>query len=421
MRGRARLPPSKSLTQRAYALALLTAEPVVVKDPLDADDPRLFLGALEALGCSIERLADSVEIRRGELSPRAARLDCGSSGTLLRFLTALVATLPGEWRLDGSERLHARPIGPLVAALRQLGVTIDCLERDGFAPLVVHGGTLCGGRIALDAGESSQYVSALLLAGQRAAGAIEIELTDLVSAPYLELTIDLLVAHGGSVERHGALALSIEPRELRGGTIAIEPDLSAAAYPAAAAALTAGEVLLEGVSLASRQGDRRLLALLAEMGARVVEEADGVRVAGGPLRALTVDASDIPDQVPTLAALAPFAHGTTRISRVAHLRLKESNRLEAMATELRRAGAEVELLSDGLVIPGLWAEREPPSNPVEIDPHDDHRIAMAMALVGLRRPELSIRDPQVVAKSWPSFWAELAEWTGAVPFVEPAR
>jgi 3-phosphoshikimate 1-carboxyvinyltransferase len=273
--------------------------------------------------------------------------------------------------------------------------------------LRVHGGTLAGGRVRLDAGESSQYLSALLLAGQRAGGPIEIEVARLTSAPYVELTIDAIADFGGVVEQTEPGLWIARPSELRGGTIEIEPDLSAAAYPAAAAALTGGDVLLEGVSLASRQGDRRLLELLATMGARVEQEPAGVRVRGERLMGLDDDLSDIPDQVPTLAALAPFACGTTRIRNVAHLRLKESDRLAAMASELRRAGAEVEELADGLVVPGVWAEREPPSSPVEIDPHGDHRIAMAMALVGLRRPNLALRDPRVVAKSWPGFWAAM--------------
>ena len=412
-RGVARPPSSKSLTHRAYAIALLAGERVEVERPLDADDTRLFLATLEALGFTVERGWDRVAISRPPRVARRAELDCGNAGTLFRFLAALASTLPGEWRVDGTPRLRERPIGPLVGALRALGVVVDCPGEEGHAPLVVHGGTLAGGRVALDAGESSQYLSALLLAGQRAAGPIEIEVERLVSAPYVALTVDLLRAHGGVVEQPAPGLWRTRPSALRGGTIAIEPDLSAAAYPAAAAALTGGDILLEGVSLASKQGDRRLLDLLARMGAAVVQETGGVRVSARALRAIDDDLSDIPDQVPTVAALAPFARGTTQIRNVAHLRVKESDRLAAMASELRRAGAEVEELADGLVIPGLWCDREPPSSPVTIDPHGDHRIAMAMALVGLRRLNLSIADPQVVAKSWPEFWSELERWTAA--------
>ena len=413
VRGVARLPSSKSLTHRALAIALLAAEPVVVERPLVADDSELFLEALERFGCSVERAPGGVTVSRRHALPSGGEIFCGNAGTFFRFAVALAATLPGRWRIDGTPRLRQRPVGPLVAALRALGARIDCESRDGYAPLVVVGGELRGGRIRLDAGESSQYLSALLLAGQCAAGPLEIEVTALASAPYVDLTIDLLRAQGGSVERLEPTRYRTQPSRLRGGVIVVEPDLSAAAYPAAAAALAGGALLLEGVVLDSKQGDRRLLELLGRMGAALSTEERGLRVTHGDLLAIDDDLADIPDQVPTLAALAPFARGTTRLRNVAHLRLKESDRLAAMTSELRRAGAEVEELADGLVIPGVWAASAPPTAAVVIDPHDDHRIAMAMALVGLRRPNLSIRHPQVVAKSWPGFWSELASWLGA--------
>jgi 3-phosphoshikimate 1-carboxyvinyltransferase len=414
-RGTARLPPSKSLTHRAYAVALLSAHPVTIEGPLDAEDTRLFVEALEGLGYGVEAGAAAVTVRPPTRPPDRADLFCGNAGTLLRFLVALVSTLPGRWTLDGTARLRERPIGPLVAALAELGVRFEWRGAAGHAPLVVHGGRLPGGRVRLDAGESSQYLSALLLAGQRASAELEIEVPRLVSSPYVDLTADLIARQGGRVERRRDGVWVTSPGELRGGTIVIEPDLSAAAYPAAAAALTGGDLLLEGVGLDSKQGDVRFLRLLTEMGAEVAAEAGGVRVRGRGLAAVDADLSELPDQVPTLAALAPFARGTTRISNVAHLRLKESDRLAAMSAELTRAGASVEELPDGLVLRGLWADSAPAAEPVRVDPHDDHRIAMSMALVGLRRPNLAVCDPHVVAKSWPGFWRELASWLGETP------
>lgn len=411
--GRARVPGSKSLTHRAYAVALLARRPVTLVRPLDAEDTRLFERALVTLGFAVRRGEDRIDV-----APTGRRVDrgeirCGNAGTLFRFLVALLATVPGEWTIDGTPRLRERPVGPLVDALIPLGVEIDWLEESGHAPLRLHGGSLAGGCTALDAGESSQYLSAILLAGQRAAAPIEIEVERLVSAPYVELTIDLILAQGGVVERPEAGVFRTEPSALAGGEIEIEPDLSAAAYPAAAAALAGGALEIEGVRLASRQADRRFLELLTRMGARLEPTTAGVRVTRGELVAVTADLSDFPDQVPTLAALAPFARGTTRIENVAHLRIKESDRLAAMAAELRGAGAEVEELADGLVIPGVWADAPPSDDPVVVDPHDDHRIAMAMALVALRRPNLSIANPQCVAKSYPLFWRDLAHWLGA--------
>ncbi len=419
-RGLVELPSSKSLTHRAYALALLADGPLRVEQPLDAEDTRLFLAALERMGCQVARGAAAVTLSgprtRTSRTPAAdgTRLEFGNAGTPFRFSVALAALLPGRWQLDGTPRLRERPIEPLVEALRGLGVRIDWLGEPGRAPLEVHGGRLPGGAVRLEAGESSQYLSALLLAGQAAEAPIAIEVPSLVSAPYVELTVDLLARLGGRVERPAPDRWRTVPGPIAGGALAVEPDLSAAAYPAAAAALTGGDVLLRRVPSTSLQGDRRMLDLLVQMGAEVRPAADGIRVRGsGSLIALTADLSDIPDQVPTLAALAPFARGTTRIVNVAHLRLKESDRLAAMASELARVGVPVAELPDGLVIEGIWADVAPSSEPVVVDPHGDHRIAMAMALVGMRRPGLAVADPGCVAKSWPGFWQTFTAWSGS--------
>lgn len=415
--GRLRPPSSKSLTHRALALALLARERTVVRRPLRAEDTELFLAALATLGCRCEPLGagvdDGVEILPPAAIPSAAELFCGNAGTMFRFLVAIAATLPGRWRIDGVARLQERPIRPLTEALQRLGVVIDFAGQEGHAPLVVHGGRLRGGRVRLDASASSQYLSALLLAGQRAESPLEIEVPELASAPYVGLTLDMIERFGGRVEAVSAQRWIAHPSALRGTEVEIEADFSAAAYPAAAAALTGGRVFIDGAVQSSRQGDRRLFDLLTEMGAKVAWEDGGATVEGGPgLRAIDADLGDIPDQVPTLAALAPFAHGTTRIRNVAHLRVKESDRLAAMTSELRRAGAAVEELADGLVIAGVWAGREAPSLPALVDPHGDHRIAMAMALVGLRRPNLRIADPGCVGKSYPDFWRDLARLLG---------
>jgi len=396
--GAIRPPSSKSLTHRACAIALLARERFEIVDPLRAEDTELFFAALETLGFEVARGAERVTIEPGA-APRAGRIECGNAGTLFRFLTALTTTVPGRWELDGTPRLRERPVGPLVEALRALGASVECPRAEGFAPLTVEGGTLSGGAIALDAGASSQYLSALLLAGQGARGPIEIEVRELVSAPYVDLTVDLLREFGGVVERRGRPGFRTGPSRLRGGSYRVEADLSAAAYPAAAAALSGGEVVLESVSLASRQGDARLFALLGAMGAKVEERDGGVRIRGGALRALDVDAADIPDQVPTLAALAPFALGTTRITNVAHLRIKESDRLAAMAEELRRSGAQAEELPDGLVVPGRWAASEPPTRyrPARRPPDRDGDGARRSAAAGARGAR-SRRGREVVAR-----------------------
>ncbi len=408
-RGSVRPPSSKSLTHRALALALLARKPTVIARPLQAEDTDLFLAALEELGFLCERDERRVTVTPPDTPPKEARIFCGNAGTMFRFLVAIAATLPGRWHIDGVPRLRERPVSPLTETLQRLGVVIDFEAERGHAPLVVHGGRLPGGRVRLDASGSSQFLSALLLAGQRAESALEVEVPSLASAPYVGLTLDMIERFGGRVELAGGNRWIAHPSDLGATEVEIEADFSAAAYPAAAAALTGGAVRIEAVCADSRQGDRRFFDLLQAMGALVRWSDGGATVARhGELAALDADLSDIPDQVPTLAALAPFARGTTRIRNVAQLRLKESDRLAAMTCELRRAGAEVEELADGLVIPGIWAEGAPAEVPVVVDPHADHRIAMAMALVGLRRPELSVADPGCVAKSYPGFWRDLA-------------
>ncbi len=411
--GRVRPPSSKSLTHRALALALLSRQATILRRPLAAEDTELFLAALAALGWRCERAVDSVELRPPAAIPATAELFCGNAGTMFRFLVAIAATLPGRFQIDGVARLRERPIRPLTDALQRLGVGIDFAGEPGHAPLVVHGGRLPGGRVELDASASSQYLSALLLAGQRAEGPVEIAVPELASAPYVDLTLEMIERFGGRVEALGARRWIAHPSALAAAEVAIEADFSAAAYPAAAALLAGGTVRIDGVAPTSRQGDRRLFDLLAAMGAEVGWGDGAASVRGGSgLVAIDADLGDIPDQVPTLAALAPFARGTTRIRNVAHLRVKESDRLAAMTSELRKAGAAVEELADGLVIAGVWAEREPPATAVAIDPHGDHRIAMAMALVGLRRPNLRIADPTCVGKSYPDFWRDLARLAG---------
>ncbi len=408
--GRLRVPSSKSVTHRCCNLALLARAPLELGRPLLAEDTRLFLEALRSCGFRVEEGVDGVRLEPGA-APGAAevKIFCGNAGTLLRFLVATLTAIPGRFLLDGTPRLRERPVGPLVAALRRLGARLEHVGREGFVPLRIEGGSLGGGTTSIDAGESSQYLSALLMAALAAPAEVIVEVGALTSHPYVEVTRAAATAFGGRIEAEGAV-YRVTPGLRPPARIEVEGDFSAACYPAAAAALTGGEVQLDGLRAASPQGDRRLLELLVEMGATVSWEGDRLTVRGRPggeLKAVDADLSDIPDQVPTLAALAPFARGTTYIRNVAHLRIKESDRLAAMAGELRRIGAEVEEGADFLVIPGVWSSRTPPADPVEIDSHGDHRIAMSLALVGLRRPGVRVAAPEVVGKSYPNFWKDL--------------
>lgn len=405
--GTLRVPPSKSLTHRYFNLAFLTRSPLVVEDPLVAEDSHLFLEALRRSGFRVEVAAEAVTLVPGPLPAGEIELFCGNAGTMFRLLTAAAAVAPGTWRLDGTARLRERPVGPLLAGLRPLGAEIECLEREGYPPLRIAGGTLRGGSTRLDAGESSQYLSALLMAALAAPAEVEIEVTALTSRPYVDVTLALLAQLGAQVAVEGNL-YRVTPGLHLPARLKVEGDFSAACYPAAAAALTGGTVRLRGLSADSPQGDRGFLDLLQAMGARVAWHGGEVKVSGGELVAVEADLSAMPDQVPTLAALAPFARGTTRITNVPHLRIKESDRLGAMATELRRLGLEVEEGSDWLTIPGAWADRQPPSEPAVCEVYNDHRIAMSLALVGLRRPGVRISQPEAVGKSYPGFWNDLS-------------
>jgi len=419
VRGRLRVPPSKSVSHRQLALALLARAPVEVRNLLRAEDIELFLAALRTMGWTVEERRDQgVDVTRlspGD-PPSEATLLCGNAGTLMRFLVALVATVPGTWTLDGTPRLRERPVGPLVTALGALGVEVRWGGVEGYPPLTVAGGTLRGGETTIDAGESSQYLSALLLAALAAREPTLVRVVALTSAPYVDVTLQLIARWGGRVAASSGGFVVTPGLHAPLVEVDVEGDYSAAAYPAAAAALTDGEVTLRGLRRQSAQGDRVWLDVLHRMGAEVSWTGDELRVAGvGTLTGVDVDMASMPDQVPTLAALAPFARGTTTIRNVPHLRIKESDRLAAMARELRRAGAEVEELADGLVIPGIWSDvssRDLPREPVTVDAHGDHRIAMSMALVGLRRPGLWIAHPKVVAKSYPRFWEHLSALCG---------
>lgn len=404
--GSLRPPPSKSLTQRYFALALLARSPSEIHRPLLAEDTEAFLAGLEGLGCGVERRRSGVRLTPLD-GPGEARVDCGAGGTMLRFLTAAACVVPGVWRLDGTDRLRRRPLAPLIAALRGLGGRVECLGEEGHAPLRVRGDGLDGGRVDLDAGESSQYLSALLIAATRARGEVEIAVERLTSTPYVDLTLAALEEFGAAVERPAADLYRLRPAPIAGREIAVEADASAACYPGAAAALTGGRVVILGIRRGSRQGDLGFFELLRRMGAEVGWQGGRLTVAGRDgLTAVAADLAAMPDQVPTLAALAPFAQGTTRITGVPHLRLKESDRLAAMRRELERLGATVTERPDGLEIPGVWADAEPPGEPVTVSSHDDHRIAMSLALVGLRRPGVSVAEPGVVAKSYPAFWRD---------------
>ena len=395
------LPGSKSFTHRALIAAALAEGESRLTNALKAEDTELTAQALGRLGAGIEWQGATVRVMGsgGRLKPVAEPLHLGNSGTSMRFLTALAALGTGQYVLTGSPRLCERPMGELLEALQQLGVKAVSQRGDGCPPVVVQGG-LAGGRASLSGAVSSQYLSALLFIGPLAPRGVEIEVTgELVSRPYINMTLEVLAGFGISHYREGYRYFRVPGgQEYAPQDYAIEGDASSASYFWAAAALTGGRVTITNLSLESCQGDIDFLSVLARLGCRIDSSPTGLTVAGGPLQGIQVNMANMPDLVPTLAVLAAFARGDTVITGAAHLRHKESDRLAAVAAELGKMGIEVQETEDGLIIHGGQPRG------AEIETYQDHRIAMAFAVAGLRVPGVVIKDPGCVAKSFPDFW-----------------
>lgn len=407
VRARVRPPGSKSITNRALVCAALADGPSTLVGALESEDTRVMADGLRQLGVAID--ADPAGNRRvvhgggGAIAVPPAALYVANSGTTIRFLAALVSLGRGTFRLDGTPRMRQRPIGDLVESLRQLGVDAACEGLGGCPPVVVRAAGLPGGQADIRGDVSSQFLSGLLMAAPYARQPVTLTVTGtLVSQPYVRMTLAVMKAFGIDVPA-GELRRFDVPSGLRyrGCRYAIEPDASAASYFFAAAAITGGQVTVEGLSRDSLQGDVAFVDVLGQMGCRVLYAPDGITIGGGALCGVTVDMNAISDTVQTLAAVALFADGPTTITGVAHIRHKETDRIGALATELRKLGAAVDELSDGLrITPGLL-------RPATIDTYQDHRMAMSLSLVGLRQPGMVIRDPGCTAKTYPGFFEDL--------------
>jgi 3-phosphoshikimate 1-carboxyvinyltransferase len=403
-----RVPGSKSITNRALLAAGLARGESRLEGALASDDTEAMREALRQLGVPVEERGGHwwVAGQAGRLRAPVQALDARASGTTARFLTAAATLADGPVVIDGTPRMRERPIDDLVDALRALGAEVEILGRGGCPPVRAAGGGLPGGRAEIEAGRSSQFVSAVLLAAPYARRDVELALRGgrLVSRPYVELTLRVMRAFGAEADWAGDDELRVAAgRPYRGRGYAIEADASAAAYPFAAAAIAGGRVRLEGVPRDSAQPDFRLVEVLAAMGCAVERGEDWIAVERGsaPLRGVDVDMNDMPDAALALAVVALFATGPTRIRNVANLRLKETDRLAALECELGRLGGRARSGPD-------WLEVEPgPLHGAAIETYDDHRMAMSFALAGLRVPGVVIRDPGCVAKTWPDFFEAL--------------
>ncbi len=407
--GTIRPPGSKSITNRALICAALAEGTSTLTGALDSDDTRVMIEGLRQLGLAIDHdpAQQTIRVRGcgGRPAATGADIAVGNSGTTVRFLTALVTLGHGTFRLDGTPRMRQRPIEDLLDALRQLGADADGELGSGCPPVVVRAAGLRGGQATVSGSISSQFLSALLMAAPAARQPVELTISGtLVSQPYVEMTLRVMEAFGVVVEHDGDRFL-VSPGRYRACPYAIEPDASAASYFLAAAAITRGSVMVEGLSRNSLQGDVAFCDCLAQMGCQVQYGPDRLTVVGGPLHGIETNMNAISDTVQTLAAVALFADGPTMIRGVAHIRHKETDRIRALAIELRKLGAAVDGNEDGLrIVPGLL-------HGATLDTYDDHRMAMSLALVGLAVPGVILRDPGCTAKTYPGFFTDLARLT----------
>ena len=401
------VPGSKSLTQRALIASALAAGDSQLLGPLASEDTRYTIAALAAMGLRADTSDPDcwrVAGTGGCIETPAADIFLGNNGTATRFLTSLAALGHGRFRITGSERMAQRPILPLLEALHGWGADIVSEAGTGCPPLTIEAHGLTGGRTVLPEGRSSQYLSSLLLVAPYADTPAELAVRGaILSQPYVRMTLAVMDAFGIQVEAAPALnAFRIPRGRYQARSYAIEGDASSASYFWAAAAVSGGRVTVTNVPRPSLQGDTNLLACLERMGCRIDSSASGITVTGpGQLRGIEVDMGDMPDVAPTLAVVAAFAEGTTVIDNIAHLRIKECDRLSAVVCELRKLGVEAEEEPARMIIRGRGDSN---LHGATISTYEDHRMAMSFAVAGLRVPGVIIADEDCVAKSFPDFW-----------------
>jgi 3-phosphoshikimate 1-carboxyvinyltransferase len=397
------VPGSKSYTHRLLIASALSDGPCSVSNCLRSEDTLLTAEALRTMGVEIDDDGDIFRVKgcNGKLKPANKDIYLANSGTSMRLLTGIAALGDGVYTLTGTPRMQERPIQDLLDGLAQIGVRSRSINNTGCPPIEIHGGKVKGGPMEMDCSISSQFLSSVLLMAPLSEKGIDVTIIkDLVSKPYVDMTLDIMEQLGISVKRDDYVRFSVEGgQSYRHGDYAVEPDCSQASYFWGAAAITGKRIKVKNISRNSRQGDVKFAEVLERMGCSVHHEKDGIAVQGGPLKAVTVDMSVMPDVVPTLAVVASFAKGTTEITNVAHLKEKECDRLGCVAAELIKMGVDARATDSGLLITGGSNHHG-----AEIETYDDHRMAMCFAVAGLRVPDVRIRDEGCVKKSFPNYW-----------------
>jgi 3-phosphoshikimate 1-carboxyvinyltransferase len=403
--GTMRVPGSKSIANRALVCASLAAGESVIHNVSDSTDTAMMLNGLDQMGVLARANGTDVRVHGtgGILHAPKYPVPVGNAGTTLRFMISVAARAQGVTTFEGSERMAGRPITPLVDALAGLGVRVDVAVP--VSRYTVHGGGMTGGRTAVSGEKSSQFVSSLLLAAPGLAEGLELDIPGVLSsAPYVAMTLRVMQAFGADVQqREGGFTVARSARYLP-AEYTVEADASGATYPFAAVALAGGRVRVPDLASDSMQSDAGLVNVLVKMGCTVRwESGAAILERTGTLRGIDVDMNAMPDAVPALVAAALFADGNTRIRNVAHLRYKESDRIGTLAEQVRLLGANITVHDDGMEI------RPVPLHGAQVDPHEDHRLAMMFGLIGLRVSGVVVEDPMCVRKSYPRFWDELEQ------------
>ena len=402
------VPGSKSYTNRALLIAGLADGECRLEKPLVSDDTKYMIRALKAFGIPVQEKKEAFLIsgKGGKLSASNKDIFIGNAGTTMRFLTTFSALAPGKTRLDGDERMRERPLADLLDCLTQMGVKAVSANGNGCPPIDIEGGEVPGGEVQLAGDKSSQYLTSILLSAPYFKNDTCIHIQgDLTSKSYADITLDIMKTFGVHVDNESYQRFKVKAGDrYKAQTYRVESDWSSASYFLAAGAVTGGEVTLTDINPHSVQGDAQFTSVLEKMGCLVEKKSHSLHIKGNPLRGISINMNNMPDAVQTLAVTALFAEGETVIQGIGNLRIKETDRISALANELSRLGAEVETGEDFLIIrPGDYKG-------AEIETYNDHRMAMSFAVAGLKIPGICIKNPKCVEKSFPDFFKRFANF-----------
>ena len=402
--GTVTIPGSKSYTNRALLISALANGVSRLKNPLLSDDTKYMVEALKGFGIQVQEEAGDLIVsgKGGQLMVPTKDIFVGNAGTTMRFLTTFSALAKGKVRLDGDERMQERPIADLLDCLMQMGVKATTAYNNDCPPLEIEGEGVPGGKVKLAGDKSSQYLTSLLLSAPYFQNKTNVIIEgDLTSKSYVDITLDIMKTFGVNVENDSYKKFSIQANQVyESQTYQVEGDWSSASYFLGAAAVTGGEITISGVETASVQGDAQFPDVLEKMGCNVKKSTHSLQLKGNPLKGITINMNNMPDTVQTLAVIALFAQGETLIEDIGNLKIKETNRIKALANELGKLGAQVEAGEDFLLIkPGKYQG-------TEIETYNDHRMAMSFAIAGLIIPKVKIKNPNCVEKSFPNFFSQ---------------